>query len=196
MLAVLGITVPLINEIDTVAPAAVLTTVTFTAADGVTQAQAREEKLLMYERENKKSKEELKEALQKLEATQFVLDEKEKDALQQLLDNASEGQQKQEELLQTIENIQQKNLEQISKIVNVAIEKSETDRQGENRQNLEQVSNIVNAAGKVAIEKSETDRVRISDIVNDGKVAIEKCVSESSRINYTILILLGVGLLA
>ena len=78
----------------------------------------------------------------------------------------------------------------------VAIEKSETDRQGENRQNLEQVSNIVNAAGKVAIEKSETDRVRISDIVNDGKVAIEKCVSESSRINYTILILLGVGLLA
>ena len=49
---------------------------------------------------------------------------------------------------------------------------------------------------KVAIEKSETDRVRISDIVNDGKVAIEKCVSESSRINYTILILLGVGLLA
>ena len=153
-------------------------------------------KLLMYERDNKKSKDELKEALQKLEAAQFILDEHEKDALQQLLNNASEGQQKQEELLQTIEIYQQKHLEQISMIVKVAIEKSETDRQGENRQNLEQVSNIVNAAGKVAIEKSETDRVRISDIVNDGKVAIEKCVSESSRINYTILILLGVGLLA
>ena len=154
-------------------------------------------KLLMYERENKKSKDELKEALQKLEAAQILLDEHEKGALQQLLDNESEGQQKQkEELLQTIKINQQKHIEQISMIVNVAIEKSETDRQGENRQNLEQVSNIVNAAGKVAIEKSETDRVRISDIVNDGKVAIEKCVSESSRINYTILILLGVGLLA
>ena len=152
--------------------------------------------MLMYERENKKSKEELKEALQKLEAAQILLDEHEKGALQQLLDNESEGQQKQKELLQTIEIYQQKHLEQISMIVKVAIEKSETDRQGENRQNLEQVSNIVNAAGKVAIEKSETDRVRISDIVNDGKVAIEKCVSESSRINYTILILLGVGLLA
>ena len=38
-------------------------------------------KLLMYERENKKSKEELKEALQKLEAAQVLLDGKEKDAL-------------------------------------------------------------------------------------------------------------------
>ncbi|MFB1020279.1 MAG: hypothetical protein QMC37_08580, partial [Flavobacteriales bacterium] len=140
---------------------------------------------------------ELKEALQKLEAAQILLDEHEKGALQQLLINESEGQQKQkEELLKTIQINQQKHIEQISMIVKVAIEKSETDRQGENRQNLEQVSNIVNAAGKVAIEKSETDRVRISDIVNDGKVAIEKCVSESSRINYTILILLGVGLLA
>jgi hypothetical protein len=154
-------------------------------------------KLLMCERENKKSKDELKEALQKLEAAQFLLDEHEKGALQQLLDNESKGQQKQkDELLKTIQINQQKHIEQISMIVKVAIEKSETDRQGENRQNLEQVSNIVNAAGKVAIEKSETDRVRISDIVNDGKVAIEKCVSESSRINYTILILLGVGLLA
>ncbi|MFB1020859.1 MAG: hypothetical protein QMC37_11565, partial [Flavobacteriales bacterium] len=50
MLAVLGITVPLINEVDTVAPAAVLTTVTFTAADGVTQAQAREELLIVVAR--------------------------------------------------------------------------------------------------------------------------------------------------
>ena len=132
-------------------------------------------KLLMCERENKKSKDELKEALQKLEAAQILLDEHEKGALQQLLDNESEDQQKQEEeLLQTIKINQQKHIEQISMIVKVAIEKSETDRQGENRQNLEQVSNIV----------------------NDGKVAIEKCVSESSRINYTILILLGVGLLA
>ena len=132
-------------------------------------------KLLMCERENKKSKDELKEALQKLEAAQFLLDEHEKGALQQLLDNESKGQQKQkDELLKTIQINQQKHIEQISMIVKVAIEKSETDRQGENRQNLEQVSNIV----------------------NDGKVAIEKCVSESSRINYTLLILLGVGLLA
>jgi hypothetical protein len=50
MLAVLGITVPLINEVDTVAPAAVLTTVTFTAADGVTQTQAREELLIVVAR--------------------------------------------------------------------------------------------------------------------------------------------------
>jgi hypothetical protein len=92
-------------------------------------------KLLMYERENKKSKEELKEALQKLEAAQFLLDEKEKDALQQLLDN----------------------LEQVSNIVNaagkVAIEKSETDRV--------RISNIVND-GKVAIMKCVSESSRIN----------------------------------
>jgi hypothetical protein len=148
-------------------------------------------KLLMYERDNKKSKEELKEALQKLDAAQGLLDKKDI-ALQQLLDNKSD----QDQLLKEIENIQQNHIDQISNIVKVAIEKSETDRQRENHQNLEQISDIVNAAAKVAIEKSETDRVQISDILNGGKVAIEKCVSESSRINYKILILMGVGLLA